>query len=334
MATSQFTIYRSNDAGAPFLYGTTGSVISILDACLVNGFGSLGGSGWTKPFPNTSSANGVHSASVGCYQQPSGSGLYLFINDNRPNGLSLGKEAWATGWEVLNDLSSSVSSSVGSGSNSFPTGSQLLTSGHVVIRKSSTNDSSSLRQWVVIADSSSFYLLIATGDTANMYYGFGFGDIYSYKTTTDQYRCIIMGRTAENSATAATDGFDLFSSMGAATIGNYMARNYTGLITSAIMSKHGDGVKGSTTGSNGSIPFPNTVDSALYVSPIWVCETSSLVRGQLRGMYHVLHSQANFVDGQLFSGSADYAGKTFQVFKTTPSTGIYAFETSNTVLTN
>ena len=322
---SQFTIYKSSDAGANLFYGTTGSVIALLDRCLVNQ------AGWLKPLPNTGS--GAFANSYACYQQPSGSGLTLFINDNGPSATARNQEAWACGWESLLSLSSSVSNSVGSGSGQFPSGSQSLTSGHVVIRKSATNDSSSLRQWVVLADSSSFYMLIATGDTAGMYYGFGFGDIYSYKNTNDAFKCVIMGRSVENSATAATDGFDLLSTFGIATLGNFTARSYTGFGNSIPITKHGDGVKGSLTGSAGNVPFPNVVDNALYVSPIWICEVTSSIRGQLRGMYQILHPSTNFVDGQIFSGSLDYSRKTFQVFKTTPS-GIYAFETSNTLLTN
>ena len=331
-----FTIYLSSDTGAPSFYGTTGSYIALLDACLVNGYGSNPGAGWSKPLANTGSG-GIFSQSVGCWKQPSGSGMYLFVNDNRPNATSLGKECWATGWENLVDLSSSVANTNGSGSGQFPTPGQLLTTGHTVIRKSTTSDSSSLRQWIVVADSSSFYSFISTGDTAGMYYGFGFGDIYSFRGTgsSDPYRCIIMGRNTENSATAATDGFDLFTALGTATIGNFLPRNNTGLGTSSLVSKHGDGVKGSATTWLGNIPMPNTTDTALYLSPVWVCESqTSYIRGQLRGIYQVLHPVANFSDAQMFSGSLDYNGKTFRIIKTTPGSGIYAIETSDTLLTN
>lgn len=328
-----FTIYKSNDVSAPSFYGTTGSYVALLDACLVNGYGSKVGAGWTKPVPNTGSG-GTFPASMGCWKQPTGSGFVLVVNDNRPNATSLGRECWATGWEVLVDLSSSVSNSVGSGSGQFPTTTQLLTTGHTVIRKSASSDSSSLRQWIVAADSSSFYSFIATGDTAGMYYGFGFGDIYSFKTgSNDNYRCIIMGRNTENSATAATDGFDLFSAFATATVGNFMARTFTGIGTSSVAGKHGDGVKGSTTSYLGNIPFPNATDNTLYLSPVWVVENST-IRGQLRGLYQPLHPVAQFNDGQTFTGALDYSGKSFLIIKTTPNSGIYVLETSDTLLTN
>jgi len=189
MATSQFTIYTSGDSGAPILYGSTGSIILIFDSCLVNGYGTKPGAGWTKPLPNTGS--GAFTASYGCWQQPTGSAMTLFVNDNAPNATPLYKEAWATGWESLTDFSASTTTCVGSGSGQFPIPAQLLTNGHVVIRKSVTSDSSSVRSWILAADSSSFYFWAATSDTAGMYYGFGFGDIYSFKTSSvDAYKCI------------------------------------------------------------------------------------------------------------------------------------------------
>lgn len=39
--TVQPTLYRSTDVGAPILTGSVGSLIALLDACLVNGYGSL-----------------------------------------------------------------------------------------------------------------------------------------------------------------------------------------------------------------------------------------------------------------------------------------------------
>lgn len=329
---AQFTVYRSSDFGAPVLFSATGSVLTVLDACLVNGYGNQPAAGWFKPIANSGSV--ANTSSYGCYQQPTGSGFYLFINDNAPNQSALFREAWATGWENLVSLSSSITTSNGSGSGQFPLPNQSLVTGHVVIRKSSGSEPTSSRQWVVAADSSSFYLFIATNDTGGMYYGFAFGDIYSYKNPIDSYKCIIIGRLAENTAAAVSDGFDTFTSLNLPTVGNYMPRSYVGTGTSIQIEKHGDGVKG-TTYFSGSIPFPNGTDAALYLSPIWVVEPSgSVIRGQLRGLYQPLHSSANFVDGQTFSGSLDYTGKTFQVIKTSPNNGMFVIETSNTLATN
>ena len=325
---SQFTLYKSSDPSSPVLYGTTGSLLSVLDACLVNGYGTQPGAGWTKPFANFSS-------SYGCYLQPTGSGMTLFVNDSGSNSTSLFREAWATGWENLTGLNTAVTNSNGTGTGQFPTPVQSLITGHVVIRKSATMDITSSRQWLVAADSSSFYLFIITGDITATYYAFAFGDIYSFKSPIDSYKCVIIGRVAENSSTAGNDGFDLFATtLNLPVQGNYVVRSYTGLGTSVQIEKHGDTIKG-TNYFSGSIAFPNPTDSAFYVSPLWVVEpSSSIIRGQLRGLYQSLHSAANFIDGQAFSGSLDYNGKVFRVINASPNGGAYVIETSNTLATN
>jgi len=336
---SQFIIYKSSDTSAPSFYGTTGSIVMLLDSCLVNGYGTQPGAGWKKPFSNTSSVAASVNATCGGWQQPTGSGFYLFVNDGAPNVTALYREAWAVGWENLVAASASVSNTCGSGSGQFPLPAQSLTTGHTVIRKSTTSDSSSLRQWVIAADSSSVYMFISTGDTAGTYYGFGFGDFYSFKNTNstgnDAYKCMIMGRSAENTNAAGNDGLDLFSSLGSSTTGNFIARSFSQISSSVTFGKHGDGVKGSTTTFIGTIPFPNNPDNALYISPVWVCENvTSTIRGQLRGLYQFLHPITNVIDLQTFSGALDYNGKSFVILKQGPNSGIYVIETSNTLSTN
>lgn len=48
------TIYRSSDASAPQMTSVAGSLISVLDAVLVNGYGAKGAAGWAKTVLNAS----------------------------------------------------------------------------------------------------------------------------------------------------------------------------------------------------------------------------------------------------------------------------------------
>src|ERR1041385_169448 len=179
--TSQFTIYQSGDTSAPTLNGLTGSLLTVLDACLVNGYGSKPGAGWLKPFPNTGSA--------GCYQQPTGSMLYLIVND-AAGGAGGGQEARITGYDSL--------TSIASGSNPFPSGS------FIVARKSAAA-SATARTWIIVADSSSFYGFVLTGDFANNYYAFSFGDFYSLSGSADAWKAMVVGRATENNSTQAVE---------------------------------------------------------------------------------------------------------------------------------
>lgn len=331
-----FTIFIAGVDGAPQLYGTAGSLLDVLDWCLITG------SGWIKPIPNTSSFLAQpNTMSYACYQQPTGSGRVLFLNDGGPQSQALFREAWATGWESIVSLSASVTNSVGYGVNPFPTSSQMTNMAppfmHVNIRKSTTF-SAVARPWVLAADSRSFYLFVKTGDQ-NSYFGFGFGDFYSFKSSSyDLYNCMIIGRSIENSNAIANEAFDLLSTMAAGTSGFFLDRSYNPSTLSVTASKHGDSTKGSATQMNGLLPYPNRADTSIYSSPIWVVESGApqiyTIRGQLRGLYQPLHYSTSFADGNTYSGSSDYNAHNFYVVMPTPNNGAFLIETSDTLMTN
>ena len=332
---SQFTIFSSSDVSGPgLLSGTAGSLLTILDACLVTGYsGHSVSPAWTKPFAN--------SGNIGCYKQGAGAGLGLVINDNGPNVTSTYKEAWAIGWESV----AGIGAPVGTGSGQFPTPAQLLTTGHVVIRKSASADATG-RYWVLFADSATFYFFVASGDAASAYMAFMFGDVFSLKGSSDAYRCMIHGRASENNSTGGTtadntDSIYPCAVTGANGPGMFMARSYGGGGTSITTQKMGDmnalGAYVSNTGVavGGFFQTPNGPDNSIYLSPVKVIELAAVsVRGRLRGIYQVCHPLANFADGQTFAGGGDYAGKSFRIVSHGINNGFWALETSATVETN
>lgn len=323
MSLSQFTIYSSLDASAPVLSGSSGALITVLDAILVNGYGSKAAAGWTKPVATASNITSYKNST-------SGSGMSFVLNDASPNATSLGKEAWIIGWESV----AGVGSPVGSGTGQFPTPAQLLTTGHAVIRKSVTNDGTA-RAWFALADAYSIYMFISTGDVASTYYSWFFGDVFSMKGSSDAYRCLLQARNAENNTSAASGDLDQLSGLSSAIVGCYMPRTYGGGGTSITAGRHGDGVKGSTSALLGATQTPNGPDASWYLSPVWVVENAtSSIRGRMRGLYQMCHAIASFADGQTFSGAGDFAGKTFQIFKAGANSSIYVLETSATVETN
>lgn len=319
---AQFTTYKSGDAGAPVLTGAAGTLLAVLDAILVAGYGAQTAAGWTKPIAN--------SGNCGHYRQGAGAGFHLFVNDNGPNVTSTFKEAWATGWETM----ATIAAPVGTGTGQFPTPAQLLATGHTVVRKS-TAVSGVARDWICFADSRTFYLFILTGDTAGVYYSLWFGEGYSIKTSADSYDCFIGAGNTENSSAAANYPWDLQALQTTAIAGFYIARTYAGTGTSLTLGKHGDYAKAGSGVLLGLVPFPNGPDVATYLSPIWHVEAAAgQVRGRLRGLYHAPHALASFVDGQTFSGTGSFAGKDFYVLSKGPSNGYIVIETSNTLETN
>ena len=302
--------------------GRVGTLINLLDKCLVDGYGAKAAAGWTHPVATASN--------IASYKMPSGTGFALVINDAGANVTSTFKEAWATGWESV----AGVGSPVGSGTGQFPTAAQLLTSGHTVIRKS-FDVSDTARDWILFADSKSFYFFNLSGDTAVTYQCFGFGDIYSYGGTGDLYRCLIMGGNTENTGGATNSGIDYLSAFNTAVAGNYMARQYSAIGGSLAVGKHGEATKGSGTAFLGTGVYPNTSDAGGYLSPIFVHETGGpSIRGTLRGLYQPLHPIASFTDLAALNGNGAYAGKTFICIKTSRHGGVILVETSNTLATN
>jgi hypothetical protein len=317
------TLYKSTDTSAPTLNGNAGSLITVLDAILVNGYGSQAAAGWTKSY---SGANGAD------YRSGSGTQYYLDVNDNGP-GAGTGKEARIRGYAAMTAFQT--------GTNAFPTAAQL-TNG-LFVRKSATADGTA-RAWKCIADNKTFYFFARTTDIANNYLSFMFGDIKTL-SSPDSNNCVIVARTTENNATSTPEQMSATCNLNTTLSGHYIAGDYLNTIGSILWGKHGDlncalgnadfrgSLKNSINGYNGA-------DTGIHLAPIWVIENSNSSqthRGRLRGLWHFLNdgTSASFNDGDTFSGSGALAGKTFELIKyngaiTANSQVVWAIETSNT----
>lgn len=325
MATSQFTIYQSSDAGAPALNGLTGSLLNLLDTILVGpGYGSKPASGWLKPFPNT--------GSVGCYQLPNGScGLCYHLMDNGP-GAGGGTEARLTGWDTI----SSIFNGAVTGSNQWPTATQLALGNGAVIARKSVNTTNTARNWIAFADSRSCYFYTQAEGTST-YVAFMMGEIYSSVISgSDNYRGVVIGRVGENNSVGAWDRLDIYNLIGNATTGHFISRTYTGYSSGQTFGKLGDYAKGAGAGylAGGNI-YPNPTDGAVYLARVYVhSPTDNYIRGYMRGFWHFCHPIASVSDGFRFSGSGDLTGRIFQIVKPSNNAGLYTMEISNTVETN
>lgn len=371
MATSRFTIYTSSDPQGPGgITGLSGSLLAILDACLVNGYGTgsfyKAPAGWSKPLMNYSNSV-VYGPQLGCYKQGSGSMCTLFVNDAGPNVTSTTKEAWVCGFEQILSLTASAyplgtiftgSAGNGSGLGQFPRSDQLLTYGHAVWRKSSATDING-RAWILAADASTMYLWVKPADNGETYNWYAFGDLFSLAGPADKYRCVIIGRPIENTALGIANYQDWSAAQGtaASTInggsayganwsgqpGHYIQRTAGGTSQSVPFCKYAGGLGPSQYASNppmlslaGIYPCPNGSDSSYILFPLQVIQSDVYqYRGRLRGLYVPLHSVGFFGDGQVISGGGDYAGKTFMIIRTDYNgVSMWALEISATVEQN
>jgi hypothetical protein len=320
------TIYRSTDVSAPVLSGTTGTLIAVLDACLVNGYGSKPAAGWTKAFSGTNLA---------AYKMGGSIGHYLRVDDSGP-GAGGPIEARVRGFVTMSD--------VNTGTGPFPTVSQK-TNG-LFVRKSATSDSTP-RPWLVVADNKTFYMWVLTGDATDRQYGWSFGEFFSL-VPTDPMRSIIIARDTENSSTLSSTvdglGFGVFGlgSLDSNIVGSYVAGTVNGDVSSTAYARLGDAgliTSPSVSGGayTGSIQFPNAVNGLLYVSPIRLKlgSSNSQIRGRLRGLWHWGHPFANAVNNMQFAGIETLAGRQFMIVKgDSSSVTLWVVEISNTWDTN
>ena len=366
MGTSQFTRYCSIDPGAPTLNGQAGSLITVLNYILVGGqpnlitgsgnnaagiaYGTTPSVGWTSPYTGTNGAAYKLSSTpaAGC---SASTGFYLLVNDNLSAMTIPYTEAQLCGYETLGSYFALPYNSANTLTAGGPFPAQVNAQGsggygYQVIRKSVTNNTLA-RYWVIYADGYTLYFFMQSEANPNAYYGFIFGDFYSFAGTSDAYRCCINGRNINNSGSLSYEGFDIQS-----IITNYTGypqaygtasllapRSWSGTGNCIGIGKHGDvekaGLNTNYGALTGIIQTPNSADNSLYLSPIWITEpTGNIVRGYMRGMWHLCHPIANFTDGQIITGVGTNSGKTFQVIKPTPAGASIAIETSATVLTN
>lgn len=282
----------------------------------------------TNPLVNSATIGGwlikYTGTNQNSYKQGGGNGFFLDVNDNSV-GAGGAKESRSLVFETM--------SAVGTGTGQTPTTGQLSTG--ITVRKSTTADATA-RAWFAVADDRTVYLFVSTGDTASTYLAFAMGDFYS-TLASDGYRTMIIGRNAENAGTSTNENLDRNNTaLTAAVAGHYLVRSYTGVGSAMTAGKHGDYLKGGAQAFLfGSVPYPNNPDSGIYLSPVWITETTTaLQRGRLRGFWHFLHAIASLNDGDVFAGTGSLAGKTFMLIKQSANAGIFCIETSNTWETN
>lgn len=362
--TNTVRVYRSTDASAPVLTGQVGKLTDLLDAILVNGYGSQTAAGWTIN-QTTTNKRGYLQNTTG---SNNASGMLLYVDDTGP-GAGAAKEARCCGFATMSAITPT-------GTGQFPTGAQsAIGTGQLVIRKSTTADATA-RAWTCVADGHTVYLFIETGDqiasTTNglAAYPFAFGDFFSYKPTADTNAVMIMARTAENVGNAINDGFSALGppnlNLSALTLyspGCFVAGNYTNLGTSIAIGKNIDGgqmlsvtqntaqqggqvTSGIVTGAAATyaigrttnttyFPYPNPPDGACWLSPIRI-NHPNMMRGYFKGLWAPLHDRPLTHNDTYTISSGNMNGKSMVVQAITANinnvadAGQIHVETSNT----
>lgn len=310
------TVYQSSDPSAPVLTGAIGSLINVLSACLVTGYGSQPGAGWTMPF---SSSNTI------VYRAGGGNQRFLQVVD------SIATDARVVGYENMTGPTS--------GTGPFPTASQV--SGGLFIHKGVAG--SVPRPWIIVATEYCFYAFIDGSLTTSDLAGTGstqsftfFGDFISNRPG-DIYNTALISRTTSGTAAGAIFGVMAAGASYAALAGHFIARPFTQLGSSITCTKGArNGIAASTIGASGG-DFPDPITGNMNLSPLDLFEQTGATisqfarRGRLPGIWAPLHTIPG-ASMDTFSGTGELAGRTFLVLTcmNSSTTGRIVVETSDT----
>jgi hypothetical protein len=272
-------VYKWTDAGAPVLTGLPGSLISLLDACLVTGYGTKAAAGWSKVAGSTTT--------VAAFQMPSWPSNCVRI-DNATNAPSV------TAYESM--------SSASVGDNRYPSA--------TVIYCTVSNTANEIpREWTLVSGGNIFYLFTNHISTISGGALFTFGQILSYKSN-DIGACILGGDHVTGGASTLLT-INTLSTTPSTSYGKHMARSHTQAVGQIMplwitdTSKNG----AATSFGAGGMPFPSPVDNSVHMCPIWVSEATAL-RGEMPGLFNPLHSRP-IAHNATFTGGGSLAGRSF-----------------------
>jgi hypothetical protein len=304
------TVFKSTDASAPVLTGQVGTLVALLDACLVSGYGATASLGWAKAFTGTNKA---------VYRSPDGTRFYLRVQDDGP-GARVGGQARVVAYESMTNVDTGV--------DPYPTAAQRADG--LLWDKSATADATA-RTWSLVGDGKRFYLLVqGAGNTSYLdrWDCWSFGDILGYKLG-DAYHSMIVGHTFTEGTMQSQSVAALLTSGASLTVlGHYLCRRNDNLTKSVPVGVVGDYAAAShaSCGASSSypIPYPDPVSGKLLIAPLRVVHagtTQYVVRGLVPGIHDVLHNNP-LADQDTFT----LEGESFTLYKTV--SGVFAFKTS------
>lgn len=287
------TIYSSTDSGAPAITGQAGSLVALLDAILVVGYGTGINArpplGWTAPF--SVGDKRVYRNSIA-----NGTGGWLRIDDAMPLYASVSAASAASDIDTLVDQ--------------YPTAAQ----GGPTAWPKSTAASSTARAWWAIGNESAFYLFIDSngGGIASAQTLHFAGDIL--RANPADAWTFAVSEYGRSTYTGGTDSPRLLSAQSlevtitAASVVLNAQRAFTGVagdvggrlhvVGGGVIQQNYFGWQGN---GSGGLAFPDPCTGGLVYSPILVHAGFNGIRGRLPGCFNPLHNGV-INDGQVLEG--------------------------------
>jgi len=151
-------LYSSTDDGAPVLLDGAGSLVNVLDKCLVAGYGSKTGLGWTKEFYSPDGKVVVY--------RNKGTGLFLRVS-NSVNYAATGMSAMIEVFEAMRALDIGYLRTPETEVNQY-------------FAYANTKTGARVCKWKLIGDDKGFWIITEFSSTADNFAAAYFGDYIPY----------------------------------------------------------------------------------------------------------------------------------------------------------
>ena len=288
------TVYRSTDASAPLLTNSNGSLIAVLRACLVDGYGSKPPAGWTAPFTGTNL--------IAFKEGTGGNNRYLRVYDGGTD---------ASSHRVANVRAYETMTAVSTGTGPCPTPGQVSGNG-ATMSYFQAGRSTPHASWVVVATPSFFHLVVEQGDGNSCPEYMAFGKFISDLAGDTFNEVLLAGSQPGAGWTGYSDSY---------TSAMWVMRSDTGALGAVSSSLLTDArtAANTTVGVHGVgstfTPYPDRVRGGLLQSQAAIfCD--GYRRGRVPGLWEQ-HHEPTAIGGHCTTwtgATGALAGKQFQLF--------------------
>lgn len=299
------TQYLNTDASAPTLTGQVGSVIALLDAVLVNGYGTKPAAGWTKEYTGTNIAVYRNNPSA-----PGSTGMYLRVDDTVTTYCTI------RAYKSMSDINT--------GTDMIPSGTPGYSNSQIFWSKSSSANATQ-RMWNIVADDRTFYINwapnsdVSTNTTNSYSYMGGAGDFESF-VPGNSYNYFIAGMYAGGYSDSSYGLLDLQATYACGLIGRSQE------LAPNKQSKFWISHMGSTYNSGNQNHQPYSAYTGLrFFYPAYIEENATQynITGRLRGVY-ALAGRGSIVWNENYGKLPDDpSGPDMMQFLTYPPSGQY-----------
>ncbi|MEN8720463.1 MAG: hypothetical protein ABF296_09405 [Oceanococcaceae bacterium] len=277
-------IYKSTDAGAPQLDRSLGSLINVLDACLVNGFGAGPTAtplGWSKAFSATNQA---------AYQMAGGSQRFLLVHDDISNG----DVAKVWGYESM--------SAIDTGVDKWPVFAPSLDG----LFWYKNEDAGYNADWQIIGDEAGFYFIRFLTDgpenrSHNHWMNY-FGDGIALNSG-DDWMTHVGGHYLDSFTGDTNAEFSSFRELASSSQTNpiWAIRDFTGTATNTPMGRESFAINSGTVSSSTSSTAATSAPAARPIAvPAYMTQPEG-VRGRYPGLLLPLVAEYNCTHGDTVS---------------------------------